>query len=238
MSEIIEEWIDIIGYEGMYQISNLCRVKSMKFGKEKILKNGLNSAGYLFIYLCKEGIIKSFAVHQLVAQAFLGHVIDGHTMVVNHIDGNKLNNNINNLEIVPHRDNSSGKCFRKNQELYSSQYDNVCWNKSKNKWQSQIRYNGKHYHLGQFDTEKEASELSEIALSHINNGTFEEYFEKLRDNKYIKVLQYSKDGIFIREWNSATQGDKELNIFQPNICKCCKGKLKSAGGFIWKYKDM
>lgn len=50
------------------------------------------------------------------------------------------------------------------------------------------------------------------------------------------VLQYSKDGEFIKEWENVSLVTKSLNIHQSNIIACCKGKLKSAGGFIWKYK--
>ena len=51
------------------------------------------------------------------------------------------------------------------------------------------------------------------------------------------ILQYTLDGIFIRDWDSATTASKELNIFQTSITACCKGKQKSAYGFIWRYKE-
>ena len=50
-----------------------------------------------------------------------------------------------------------------------------------------------------------------------------------------KVLQFTKSGEFIREWPSAYEAERELGIAQPNICSCCNGKLKSAGGYVWKY---
>lgn len=231
MKKIVEEWRWIVGYEGMYQISNIGRVKSLKFGKEKILKNRLNSVGYLFISLCKDGKQKQILIHQLVAQAFLNHVIDKYTMVVNHIDGNKLNNRIDNLEVVTNRDNcSSSKCFRKNQYTFTSKYDNVCWNKKLNKWQSYILYNNIHYYLGLFKIEEDARDSSVLALSHIINGTFLVYYyelinklkNKLNNNNKIKILQYNKIGEFIREWDSSTEAGKELNINRSNIGQCCK----------------
>lgn len=50
------------------------------------------------------------------------------------------------------------------------------------------------------------------------------------------ILQYAKDGEFVREWASAMEAQRELRIAQSSITKCCQGKLKSAGGFVWRYK--
>ena len=61
--------------------------------------------------------------------------------------------------------------------------------------------------------------------------------EEFKKKKRKPILQYTKDGKFIREWNSATTASKEVKIHQQNICHCCKGRTKSSGGFIWKYKE-
>ena len=53
----------------------------------------------------------------------------------------------------------------------------------------------------------------------------------------IPILQYTKDNIFVREWDSATSASKKLNISQGNITECCKGKRKTCSGYIWKYKE-
>jgi hypothetical protein len=80
-----EIWKDIKGYEGMYQVSNLGRVKSFKKGKESILKNRENR-GYKSICLSiGDNKFKGFSVHRLVALAFLGE----NNLPVNHINGNK-----------------------------------------------------------------------------------------------------------------------------------------------------
>ena len=50
-----------------------------------------------------------------------------------------------------------------------------------------------------------------------------------------KILQFTKSGEFVREWQSAMEASRQLGIAQPNICRCCNGKLKSAGGYVWKY---
>ena len=50
-----------------------------------------------------------------------------------------------------------------------------------------------------------------------------------------KILQLTKSGEFIKEWPSAMEASRQLVISQGNICSCCKGKLKSAGGYVWEY---
>ena len=59
----------------------------------------------------------------------------------------------------------------------------------------------------------------------------EEHKQKLSK----KILQYTKSGEFVREWPSAMEAQRELGIAQSSICACCKGKLKSAGGYVWRY---
>ena len=53
----------------------------------------------------------------------------------------------------------------------------------------------------------------------------------------IPILQFSKDGALIKEWHSLADAHRKLGIAHQNICACCQGKLKSAGGFRWRYKD-
>lgn len=95
-----EIWKPIIGYESNYIISNFGQVKNIKTGK--ILKGDINNAGYKRITLFTP-IKKRFFVHRLVAMHFVkGFDVE---LVVNHIDGNKLNNNADNLEWVTRSEN-------------------------------------------------------------------------------------------------------------------------------------
>ena len=94
-----EIWKDIKGYNGLYQVSNLGRVKSLNYhstGKEKILLLAENEAGYLSVEFCKNGIRKRNYVHRLVAQTFIEN--PDNLPQVNHIDQNKKNNQAINLE--------------------------------------------------------------------------------------------------------------------------------------------
>ena len=100
-----EIWKDIKEYEGIYQISNYGRIKSLsrliensnnRITKEKIRKATKDKDGYLCIVLSKDGTNKTCKVHRLVAQTFISNPLNKPT--VNHKDGNKQNNKINNLE--------------------------------------------------------------------------------------------------------------------------------------------
>lgn len=89
-----EIWRDIKGYEGLYQVSNLGRIKNVKTKSIKVATKCKN--GYLYIDLYKNNKRTKKTVHRIVAETFLDNK-DGFTDI-NHIDGNKLNNNVNNLE--------------------------------------------------------------------------------------------------------------------------------------------
>lgn len=99
MQKQTEQWKNIEGYEGLYQVSNEGRVKSLgnnKTRKEKILKSVKNTRGYLTVQLWKDGKPVMKLVHRLVAEAFLGN--PQNSPQVNHKDETPTNNNVNNLE--------------------------------------------------------------------------------------------------------------------------------------------
>lgn len=107
-------WKDIPGYEGLYQVSDCGQIKSCdrfvkhwrggkKLLKGKIIKPCLSTSGYHLVDLCKDGKVKKFLVHRLVALSFL----DGDTsLTVNHIDECKTNNHVSNLEYLSSGDNT------------------------------------------------------------------------------------------------------------------------------------
>lgn len=103
METKIEQWKTIPEYEGLYMASNLGNIKSLRFGKEKILKTRQKNSGYLNVNLWKDKKSITMLVHRLVASAFYGAL--NVSITVNHKDFNKKNNNISNLELMSIRDN-------------------------------------------------------------------------------------------------------------------------------------
>ena len=81
------------------------------------------------------------------------------------------------------------------------------------------------------------SEEHKKALSEAHKGVpkSEEHKKAMSEAHSKKILQFTKYGEFIREWPSATEASHQIGIAQPNICNCCNCKLKSAGGFVWRY---
>ncbi len=161
-----EEW-KLIENSVNYEVSNYGEVRN------KITTNILKTSvmgGYLALSLHisnKKVILK---IHRLVAICFL--VCPDETYIVNHKDGNKTNNRVENLEWVSRSENA------------------------------------KHaFRLG------------------LNKG------------KKIKVTKYTLDDVFISEYDSLADAEKETGIFQTHISKVCRGERKTAGGYIWKYSD-
>ena len=165
-----ETWKAIAGFEGLYEVSNLGRVKSLKYGKEKILKPGKNIRGYLQVGLCKDGYLKHLFVHRLVAKAFIPNTQGLET--VNHKDEVKTNNIVSNLEWMSIADN-------------------------------------------------------------INYGTHNKRSAEKR-SKQVKMFDKST-GELLATFPSLMEVVRVTGINQGNISKCCNGKLKSAGGFLWQY---
>jgi len=159
-----EIWKDIPNYESLYQVSNFGNVKSLeryvkgkvenRLQKENILSKRLvgdKGSQYYAVTLCNNKDRKQIKVSVLVAMAFLNHIPNGYVgFTVDHIDNNPLNNNVNNLQVITKRENSSKD--RKG----ISKYTGVTFNKKSNKWRSQIWIDGKNKTLGSFDDELEA----------------------------------------------------------------------------------
>ena len=152
-----EEWKDVIGYEGMYRISNQGRVISLKHGKTRIMKPWRKGKGYVAVGLQKNKRLKHFYISRLVAQHFLPDW--DKSLQVDHINGVRAENHIDNLRMVTNAQNL--RSFQKVRG--KSKFRGVSWNKSVKKWIARIMLDGKRKHLGCFNDEAAAARAWDAA---------------------------------------------------------------------------
>ena len=166
-----EEWKDIPDYEGLYQASDLGRIKSLSryvknlhglyLIKDRILAQA-KSKYYLSVNLSKEGIAVCFEIQILMGITFLNHIPDGtNRLVVDHDNNIQTDNRLVNLQIITHRNNSS-----KDKKNGTSVFTGVYFHQTHKKWNSAIKINKKTYHLGAFINEIDASNAYQLALKN------------------------------------------------------------------------
>lgn len=114
-----EVWLSVYNYDGFYEVSNLGRVRSLdrdvthsrsetytRTVTGRVLSLSKNPQGYFKVRLSKEGKYKTKLVHHLVAESFLGHIKKSHYVCIDHIDENKENNKLSNLQIISKQENT------------------------------------------------------------------------------------------------------------------------------------
>ena len=106
-----EVWKDVVGYEGLYQVSNLGRVKSFQKKSAIILKQSLTNKGYKDVRLNKKGICKHKLIHRLIAEAFIPN--PENKPFIDHINTVKTDNSIKNLRWTTRTENNNNELTRK-----------------------------------------------------------------------------------------------------------------------------
>lgn len=102
-----ETWRAVVGYEGLYEVSDWGNVRTLNYkrtGKTKLLRPRIRRDGYLDVMLCKNGKKKMFLVHRLVYAAFRGDIPAG--MTIDHVNGIKTDNRLSNLQLLTQGDNT------------------------------------------------------------------------------------------------------------------------------------
>jgi hypothetical protein len=122
-----EIWKPVYNYEGYYEVSSTGRVRSLtrlvnsrtnenvyRLLTGRVLVSTINSAGYLKVRLSKKGVKKTQLVHHLVGESFLNHIIRSQYITLDHKNEDKLNNNLDNLQVISKRDNIlKNRAFKK-----------------------------------------------------------------------------------------------------------------------------
>lgn len=242
-----EEWRDVVGYEGLYKVSNLGRVKSLDriipFGKfKKHIKGKILSpylhCGYPEVTLwdSKRGNNTKLRVHHLVSMAFIPNP-KGYP-IINHKNEIKTDNNVDNLEWCDYS--------------YNLNYG------SRKGWQRRIngvpicKYTKDGVFVERYNSIIEAAEMNPPAsgsnIRHCccrqtpscvgyvwryDGDDFGEYVNK----SISPVKQYGLDGKFIKRYSSMREASKSTGVISSGINNCCLGLSLSSGGFIWKYDD-
>lgn len=206
-----EIWKPILGYEGIYEVSSFGRIKSLKRRSKEdknerglILKQKKTKAGYYIISLHNQGKEKFFFVHRLVAQAFIPN--PENLPIINHIDENKSNNCVENLEWCDQCYNINyGTCIERATKTRIANYE-----KNKPSYQRAVE---KLKATGHYKRCREKSLLARIR----------------------RVARTTYDGCILETFDSIQSASDKYHIHHSNIIACCNGKRRLAGGFRWIY---
>ena len=174
-----------------------------------ILKGYKMPNGYNVITLWNDSGCKRYLRHRLVALAFIPN--SDNKPCVDHINGDKTDNRVLNLRWVTYKENNNNPITR----IHISEA-------------KKGKYCGEnHPSWGKIRTDETKRKMSEAKKGKYCG----ENHPKAR-----AVLQYTKDGEFLSEFKTIREASQILNICESSISQCCKNKLITAGGFIWKYK--
>jgi len=148
-----EIWKDVVGYEGIYTISNIGNIKSLRrkgVAKDRLMKKNIHR-GYVCVTMTKNKKPKAFFLHRLLFAHFKGDLLD--CMVIDHIDNVKTNNSLSNLQQITPRENATKDRFR---QKTTSKCLGVSWCKVKSKWRATIYDGKKRKHIGYYKKEIDA----------------------------------------------------------------------------------
>lgn len=219
-------WKDIIGYEGLYQISNFGKIKrlvSIKCNKERFLSITKDRKyGYCRVMLCKNNKSKRFLIHRLIAEHFIPN--PENKPCIDHINGIKDDNRIENLRWCTYKENNNYPIARRNNS----------------ESQKRLRLNSDWVQRNK-DAIKMAMQKDDvrrkISLARKRNWANTEYVIKQAEKRRTKkVLQYDTNMEFIAEYNSINEAKRNTGVDASSIIRCCNSRAITAGGYIWKYK--
>ena len=253
-----EVWKDVVGYEGLYQVSNKGRVKSLNYhstNRPSLLRHDIRKEHHR-VTLCKDNKTKKIFVHRLVYKAFNGILPEFKYMgkgngdkmfVINHKDENPHNNCAENLEVVTSTENN--------------RYGTSAQRTSKTKTIPVFQYSLDGEFIKKWEYSKEFKEKGFLVckvhacckkerLTHkgfiwsFHKMSKQELLEfskmaipKLNKHLVRKVYQYTLDGKLVNIWNNEAEPEK-FGFSQACISNCCIGKQTKHKGHIWSFKAL
>lgn len=219
-----EIWKEIQGFEGLYAVSNRGRVMNLESGK--VLKPQVNNNGYERVCLVKNKKRKKCYIHKLVANAFIEN--PNNLVQVNHIDENKRNNNVNNLNWMTASQNtiysSHKRSCKVNQLTLDGQFIKE-W-KSFNEIERETGFNKGSINMCCKGRKKKAYDFKW------------EYVDGLHQQKNNRpVIALSEEDEFIAQFRNVPEASRCLGIITRLIYYALKGVYKTTHGFKFKYAD-
>ena len=222
-----EKWRDIEGYEGLYQVSNIGRVRSLDRydnrgckRKGQIKKGSVDNHGYLLIGLSKNGKRKYYGVHRLVAFAFVEGYFEG--AHIDHIDTCKTKNIWTNLRWTTAKENNNNPLSRKhNSEAHKGKH-------LSEEHKKKISEGNK----GKTHNEETKSKISEANKGRTHN---EETKSKISEANSKKVICVETKQIF----NSIKEASEYIGVVATAINNCLRSgdKTRTSAGFHWAYYE-
>ncbi|HWR30605.1 MAG TPA: NUMOD4 domain-containing protein [Negativicutes bacterium] len=232
----MEIWKDIKGYEGLYQVSNLGNVRSLK---NCIVLVGAKNTQYKTVSLCRNGVCVTNFRHRLVAEAFIPNLLNKRQ--VNHKDGNKHNNNVENLEWVTHKENmkhayeNNMRDFKEARPVLQYDLSGDLVNEYKTIHDAE-KAGFNHSHIISCCVGRRNEHGGYVWIYKEDVGTIEKRIYRANHKLTIgkPVVQMDLDGNEIAKFNSATEPEG-CGFLHAKIIACCRGQRNTHGGYKWKY---
>lgn len=231
----IEEWRDIVGYEGLYQVSNLGRVKSLdcylndngglRYRKGCILKQRENKSEYKMVMFSKNQKHTHKSVHRLVAMAF--------------------------PDLVEWTEEAKGKEFDEIQVNHKNEckWDNAVWNLEWCTGKYNANYGTRNKRVGEKVSKAlkgrkiPREQVEKMRKTNTGCKHSEETKRKISQSQMNRsdcskaVLQYTKEMVFVAEYPSQKEASRQTGICLASINDCCNNRIKTAGGYRWIKKN-
>lgn len=237
-----EEWRDVVGYEGLYKVSNLGNVYSCHVNRN--LSAATHKDGYKFVILSNKGKQKYMMVHRLVAEAFIDN--PDSSPIINHKDQNPANNNVDNLEWCDY--------------VYNATYNDAHIKRGDSLSKHVYAYDNSGELIAEYKSAHEAERITGIHNSGIIASCRDDYRtckgsvwsqkplskqevlnrfklnkEKKCETKSKKVNQYDLDGNFIKSYQSTQEAGRQLGFSPSLVSGVCRGDHKFTHGYVFKY---